>query len=353
MNYFNQDRVLIVSEIGINHDGSLDKAIEMIRVSAECGVDICKFQFLIADQMYPINAGTYTNEVGSFPIYDVIKKHEMPEHWIPKLRSACDKNQVGFLMTVCDLKGLNIVKKYKPEMLKIASSELSYLPLFREIGLTDIPLIFSSAGAKLGDIEEALEALNRTIDICLMHCNGKYPTPPEGVNMRVLDTYSRAFPDVVLGFSDHTENPVDAPLAALSMCAKVIEKHFTLDKSSPGPDHYFAVDPDGLKVMVDSIRMAEDKLRRGESLIVQENLLGQGAKLVNEHEQYLRDFCYRSLFAACDISKGDIFTRENIAILRNGELPKGVHPRELNSLLDQRVSYDIKKGEPINFNTLL
>ena len=349
---FQQDHVQIISEIGINHDGSLDKAIEMIEVSSRCGVDICKFQFLIAEEMYSKNAGTYTNSAGSFPIYDVIKKHEMPEEWIPELKSVCDKNQVDFLMTVCDLKGLQTVLKYEPTMLKIASSEINYLPLFQEIGKLETPLIFSSAGATLGDIEEALEALGRTKDVCLMHCNGKYPTPPEGANMNVLKTFNYAFPDLAIGYSDHTGDPVAAPIAAVSLGAKVIEKHFTLDKNSPGPDHSFAVDPQGLRDLVERVRSAEKAVKNDEELEINLALFGTSAKQVNSHEQYLRGFAHRSIFSACDIKKGEIFSANNLVLLRNGEQEKGMHPRELKNLIGLASPCAIPKGSPLGLKNL-
>tara|TARA_B100001093_G_scaffold78881_1_gene70136 strand:- start:12357 stop:13421 length:1065 start_codon:yes stop_codon:yes gene_type:complete len=353
MNIFNTDKALIISEIGINHDGSLDKAKEMIRVSAECGADICKFQLLIADQMYSKKAGNYVNSSGSYPIYNIIRDSELGKDWIPQLRSACEKHNVGFLMTICDLVGLEQILHFQPSMLKIASSEISYLPLFREIGKLDVPLIFSSAASTLGDIEEALNALGKTENICLMHCNGKYPTPPEGVNINVLKTYSMAFPDLTLGFSDHTEDPVEAPVAALGVGAKLIEKHFTLDKNSPGPDHSFAVDPEGLKALVSSVRKAEKDLSSGYDLVIDESLLGSSAKKVTEHEKYLRDFCYRSIFSSADIQEGDLFSEENLIILRNGEQEKGLHPRELHNLIGNSCPKAVEKGTPVNWETLL
>ena len=139
---FKRNSVTVVSEIGINHDGSLEKALEMIEASASCGADVCKFQLLKADQMYDPEAGSYTNESGTFPIYDIIKKHEMPENWIPVLKEACSSFNLGFLMTICDHEGLDEILKFEPECLKIASSEISFLSLFSRIGEAGIPLIF-------------------------------------------------------------------------------------------------------------------------------------------------------------------------------------------------------------------
>ncbi|MCS3955388.1 N-acetylneuraminate synthase [Salinibacter ruber] len=354
MSIFSSDRVRIISEIGINHDGSLDKALEMIRVSADCGVDFCKFQLLKADEMYQEDAGSYATGTGSTDdIYDLVKKSELQEEWVPRLIEECEDCGVRFLTTVYDLVGLKEMLQFDPDLLKVASYEIHYHQLFEELGRLDIPIIFSTAGATIGDVDEALRAYGDPSSACIMHCNGKYPADREMVNMNVLKTLHHAFPEVSIGFSDHTEDPVEAPVAATALGAEAIEKHFTLDKSASGPDHGFAIEPDGLDELVDAVRDAERKRANGESFDLDPVVLGTSRKDTHEDEQYIRDFCYRSLYADNDIREGEPFSEDNIAVYRAGELPKGMHPKHLGDLSGRPAPRDIEKGAPITFETLL
>ena len=352
MSLFN-DKVLIISEIGINHDGSLQKAKEMIHASAECGVDVCKFQYLNAAGMYPDRAGNYINDSGAYPIYDIVKQHEMPNEWIPELIQTCSDSGVRFLITVCEDKGLDYMLNFELDFLKIASSEISFLNLFRRIGNAGVPLIFSSAASSLGDIEEALAAYGDPSNACIMHCVGKYPAKPEMSNLNVLRTLQLSFPESVIGFSDHTEEPGSVPSHAVALGARIIEKHFTLDKNSPGPDHFFALNPSGMLEMVRAVRKVEESLSKNESGQLDSNLLGTSTKIPLTEESYLRRFCFRSIFAGKDIQEGEAFTLENLAILRAGELQPGLHPRYLDELVGLKSPKTIGKGTPINFQTLL
>lgn len=354
MSIFAPDRVQIISEIGINHNGQLEKALEMIRVSADCGVDFCKFQLLKADEMYQENAGSYATGTGSTEnIYDLVKKSELQREWIPRLIEECEDNEVRFLTTVYDLVGLEEILEFSPDLLKVASYEIHYHQLFEELGRLDIPIIFSSAGATIGDIDEALKAYGDPAKTCIMHCNGKYPADRDMVNMNVLKTLHHACPDASIGFSDHTEDPVEAPVAATALGAQAIEKHFTLDKSAPGPDHGFAIEPEGLERLVDAVRKAEEKRANGGSFDIDPLILGTSRKDTHEKEQHLRDYAYRSLYADADIEEGELFSEENVAVYRAGELPKGMHPKHLSKLLGQPAPRTLEKGIPITFETLL
>jgi len=353
MPFFDTDHVVIVSEIGINHDGSLDKAIDMIAASAEAGVDVCKFQLFRADEMYNSDAGAYEADSGTYDIYDVVKEHEMSQEWIPRLMDACDEHGVRFLTTVCDFRSLEELIPYKPDAVKIASYEIHFIPLFERLSELGVPIIFSSAAATIGDVDEALRAYGTPEDACVMHCNGKYPAPPEIVNMNVLSTYQSAFPDATVGFSDHTKDPVAAPMAAVSLGAQVIEKHFTLDRSSQGVDHGFAVEPHQLSNMVDAIRETESRLAAGESVDVDPVLLGTSRKVITEEEEYLRNFAYRSIYARQDIEEGEVFSSENVGVLRSGEQEKGMHPRYYRDLLGLQAPRAFPQGTPLSLKTLL
>lgn len=354
MSIFPSESVQITSEIGINHNGSLDRALEMIQISADCGVDFCKFQLLKADEMYQEDAGSYSTGTGSVEsIYDLVEKHELRKEWIPRLIEECEEHGVQFLTTVCDLVGLEEILEFEPSLLKVASYEIHYHQLFEELGRLDIPIIFSSAAATIGDINEALKAYGDPSNTCIMHCNGKYPADRDMVNMNVLKTLRNAFPEASVGFSDHTEDPVEAPVAAVALGAQAIEKHFTLDKSAPGPDHGFAVEPEGLDRLVDAVRNAEEVQANGESLDIDPVILGTSRKDTHQKEQHLRNYAYRSLYADADIKAGESFSEENVAVYRAGELPKGMHPKHLGDLIGRAAPRDIEKGEPISFRTLL
>jgi N-acetylneuraminate synthase len=325
----------------------------MIEVSAECGADVCKFQLFRADEMYNPDAGTYENESGTYDIYNLVSEHEVGQDWIPVLIEACEENGVQFLTTVCDFQSLDELLPYDPMAVKVASYEIHFLPLFERLGELGLPIIFSSAAATIGDVEEALGAYGNPEQACIMHCNGKYPTPPGMVNMNVLKTYGLAFPDSIVGFSDHTKDPIAAPVAAVSLGAGVVEKHFTLDRNSEGADHSFAVEPPQLKAMVSAIREAESRRDAGEEIDVDPVVLGSTRKEVLEEEEYLRNFAFRSLYARRDIAKGDTFTRDNVGILRAGEQEKGMHPRHYDELLGMSSPKAFRRGTPLRLRTLL
>lgn len=353
MSLFPDTRVRVIAEIGINHDGSLDKAVEMIRVSAACGADFAKFQLLKADEMYSPHAGTYRNEAGTFDIREVVRAGEMRAGWLDRLTTACREAGIGFLITVCDEAGLEEILPYRPALLKIASYEISHLPLFERLGALGIPIIFSTACARLGDIEEALAAYGHPERACIMHCNGSYPAPRPIVNLRVLETLRLAFPRCVIGFSDHTRDPVEAPVGAVALGARVIEKHITLDRRSPGPDHSFAIEPDELRRLVEAVRETERRVAAGETIPIDPVLLGSSAKVVQAEEEYLRGFAYRSVFTRRAIRAGERFSRENLAVLRNGQQPPGLHPREFKHLLGRVCPRDLGAGQPVTWDSLL
>lgn len=353
MNPFDKNKVQIISEIGINHDGSLDTAKEMIRVSAGCGADYAKFQLLKNDEMYTPKAGMYKNASGTFDIREVVGSSELGENWLPELIAECERCGIKFMTTVYDLVGVEEICQYGPAVLKLASYEIQFLPLFERLGELQIPIIFSSAAANMGDIEAALASYGNPSNACLMHCNGKYPADPEMVNLNVLRTFKLAFPECVLGFSDHTEDPVAAPVAATVLGARIIEKHFTLDKNLPGPDHSFAVNPEGFSNLVKAVRATEEKIKGGETVDLDRILLGSTAKRVHTKESYIRKFTFRRIHARTDIKAGEVFSNSNLGIYRSGQQEQGMHPREWSNLLGLPAPRDIASGTPITLRSLL
>jgi N-acetylneuraminate synthase len=348
----------IVAEVGINHDGKLDRALEMIRVAAGAGADCVKFQLFRAAGTYQPRAGTYhPASGGAVAIYDLMEAMEMPVDWIPRLMEACRGEGVQFLTSVCDETVLAALDPWPMPAFKVASYEISHLPLFRALGRRGRPVILSTGAAQLGDIEEALAALGSggKAPALLLHCVASYPTPPEHCNLEVIRTLGQAFPDCVVGYSDHSADPVRAPMQAVALGAKLIEKHFTLDRSRPGPDHGFAVDPAGLGAMVRAIRATEADLRAGHPAPPDPPLLGSGARITQDLEAALRRFAYRTLFAAADIPAGSVIGADQVAVLRCGEGMPGLHPRHYDLVTSGRVkaTRTVPAHAPITWDCLL
>lgn len=350
-------RVLIIAEAGINHDGKLEQALKLIDVAAEAGADIVKFQLFKAKTMYTEKAGNYTTASGSVvKINDILKDVELPESWLPTLTAYCREKKLGFLCTVCDENAVDVLQAQHVDAFKMASYALTHHPLLTKVAQTGKTVVISSAAATLGDIDESVRLIERcgNRNIVIMHCVGKYPTPTEKCNLNVLKTLQLAYPEAVIGYSDHTEDPVAAPVCAVALGAKLIEKHFTIDKTLPGADHSFAVDPQGLKQMCDAIRQTERKLAAGEPVAYDTRLCGTSRKDILDIEAHLRGYAYRTVMATKDIQPGDRFTPENIAVLRPGNQSRGLEPDMYPLLLSGfRATQPVGRGDAVTWQSIL
>lgn len=322
--------VFIVAECGINHNGSLDMALEMIEQAAAAGVDAVKFQLFRAEGMYTPDAGLYETAAGDMvPIYELMRDVELPLEWIPELSNRCRKCNLHFVMTVCDEWCVQQMAEHDFDIYKVASYEISHLPMLQEIARRQVPVIMSTGGADMVDVIEAVSVLagENGCRVGLMQCTAHYPTAPDNVNLSVIETLSRISPNIVPGYSDHTKDPTTAPVQAVYHGAKILEKHFTLDRELPGADHSFAVDPPDLALMVEAVREAEQEVENGDHPKPDETMSGSPVKRLTEPERWLRSFAYRGIFATRDIAAGEVLSRDNLAVLRPGELPQGLHPR--------------------------
>lgn len=354
----NESRTLIIAEAGINHDGKYEQALQLIDVAANAGADIVKFQLFRADKMYTPKAGNYTTASGDVkPINEILKATELPFDWIPKLMKYCDSKGIGFLCTVCDEDGADILHEYGVDSFKMASYAITHIPLIKHVAKYNKPVIFSSAGAFLSDIDIAIRTIKgqNNKNICLMHCVAKYPTPISECNLNILKTFKIAFPDVIIGYSDHTEDPIAAPVTAVALGAKVIEKHFTIDKSLPGADHSFAVNPEQLTKMCEMIRKVENLTEEEKKEYISDESLGSPEKTVIEVEKHLRKYAFRCIFATKDLTVGDVITRDNTAILRPGNEDRGIEPIDYEMLLNNNVSITkpVKAGKAIKWDNIL
>lgn len=351
----NNTKTLIIAEAGINHDGKFEQACQLIDMAADAGADVVKFQLFTASHMYPVQAGKLRTANGKdTEIYSLIKDMEVPETWIPKLIHKCKERGIGFLCTTCDEASTDLLDKYSVDAFKIASSEITYIPLLQHTAQKGKTVIFSEGAANMAEICEAIDAIKNTgnTQIALLHCTAEYPAKLSDCNTNIIETYRRVFPDVIIGFSDHTSEPSAAPVQAVLKGAKIIEKHITIDRKLPGADHSFALEFDQLKQLVQDIRHAEEHL---EQIVYNDMVGGRTDKIVLEDEQNLRAFVHRGIFAFQDIKKGETLSANNMVVLRPGNSENGIEPRFYNLLIEKkvRVNKDILSNHPIRWEDVL
>jgi N-acetylneuraminate synthase/N,N'-diacetyllegionaminate synthase len=322
----------VIAEAGSNHNGSLEQAKKLIDVAVEAGADAVKFQIYTAENLY----SKYTPEFSYLKgknTYELIKSIETPRDWIKELARYCEEKNIHFLASAFDFEAVDLLDKYSPAF-KIASFEITDLELIKYAAEKRKPMIISTGMANLGEIEDTINAIKSVgnEDIILLHCNSLYPTPVEIVNLKAMETMKTAF-KVPIGFSDHTLG-IYIPLAAVAIDACVIEKHFTLDRNLPGPDHSFAIEPDELKEMVRCIREVEKAKGNG---------IKEKSKLESE-EMYIT--ARRSIHAKCGIPKGTKITRDMLIIKRPGY---GIKPKFIDLVVGREAKKDIKEDEWISW----
>jgi sialic acid synthase SpsE len=337
----------IIAEAGVNHNGELDLAKKLVDVAVEAGVDAVKFQVLTAKGLYVKNAGTFTTDWGEeHDIYEVWKKVEVPDSWIPELAEYCKSKNIIFFLSVFDEKVVDSLNNHLG-LYKVASSETTHIPLLKKIAKTGKPVIFSIGGAEMSEVEEAVSSISEegNNNIAVMQCVAQYPMPLDQANVNVVSTLKQRFPNVVVGYSDHSMDPVTVPVAAVVKGAKMIEKHFTLSREMEGIDHKMSLEPHELKQMVGAIRDAEYRLKQGENLEskINPSVLGDGEVKLTEEQRGLLSFVRRKIFAVKDVKAGETFTVDNIVALRPGNRDStgGLHPREYFNLLGKKAKMNL------------
>lgn len=330
---------LVVAEAGSNHDGSLEQALRLVEVAARAGADAVKFQTFRAARLYPRGAGISAYLRTPRPIYDIIHDMEMPSTWIPELAAACRARDVVFFSSPFDEASVDLLEPYV-DVFKIASYEMTHAPLVRYVARAGKPVIMSTGTATLDEVRRAVGTFRETGNdrLILLQCTASYPAPLDTLNLRALVALKREF-DVPTGLSDHSRDPITAPIAATALGADVIEKHFTLSNDLPGPDHAFAVQPDELALMVERIRDVE-------------RALGTGEKVVHPVEEELRAFARRSIFATRAIAAGERLSPENVAVLRCGSLGYGLAPDEFERVLGRPATRAIAAESLIRYADL-
>lgn len=330
-------KTFIIAEAGVNHNGSLELAKRLIDVAVEAGADAVKFQTFKAENVVTekakmaeyqkLNLHRETSQ------YEMIKALELSYADFEKLKLYCDEVGIKFLSTPFDIESARFLKDLGLDIFKIPSGEITNYLLLREIGGYKKQVIISTGMADLGEIEDAIDVLmefgTKRENITVLHCNTEYPTPYEDVNLKAMLTIKEAF-KVKVGYSDHTLG-IEIAIAAVALGAEVIEKHFTLDRKLPGPDHKASLEPHELKEMIKCIRNVERSL-------------GDGIKKPSKSELGNMAVVRKSIVAKRDIKKGEVFSEENITVKRPGN---GISPMRWNEIIGKVAQKDYKRDEVI------
>lgn len=333
-----RDKVLIIAEAGVNHNGSLEIAKCLVDEASSAGVDIIKFQTFKAEKLVSKAAkqAEYQKKnigKGEETQYAMLKKLELSNEQHEELIAYCKLKNIRFFSTAFDLDSIDYLHSLNLGLWKIPSGEITNYPYLKKIASYNEPVILSTGMCELADIENAINVLvtngvSKDI-ITVLHCNTEYPTPMKDVNLKAMLEIKENF-GVKVGYSDHTEG-IEVPIAAVALGAAVIEKHFTLDKHMEGPDHKASLEPSELKAMVKSIRNIEQAL-------------GTGHKTISESERKNIEIARKSIVAAKDIKEGEIFSEENLTVKRPGN---GISPMEWEYVLGKKAKRDFQEEELI------
>ncbi len=332
----------IIAEAGINHNGQLDLAYRMISAAKSAGADCIKFQTFTAEEFVGDSNQTYTYMSQGAEVtesmLEMFKRYEFArEEWF-KIKRRCDEEGILFLSTPQNVNDLRLLLEIGIPAVKIGSDDFTNIPLLKAYSKSGLPILVSCGMADLAEVYQALEALGtfEGYSTILLLCTSQYPTPPEDVNIRKLSALTACFPELVLGFSDHTQGSTAATLA-LGFGARVFEKHFTLDNNLPGPDHWFSEKPEHLKVWVQSIRNAYQML---------------GSSLVRPtcQEEDMRKLARRSIVALKEIEPGEQLITENLGLRRPGT---GLPASMFDKVLGTKAVSKISRGQILTWGDFL
>lgn len=329
------NKIFIIAEAGVNHNGDIQTAKELIDVAAAAEADAVKFQTFKADTLVCRQApkAAYQMETTSAEEsqFDMLKKLELTPDMHRELIDYCHEKNIMFLSTPFDLDSLHYLVDCGLAVIKIPSGEITNYPLIREAGRSGKRIILSSGMSTIDEVREAVAVLkeNGSTDITVLHCNTEYPTPFSDVNLRAMQTIKEET-GVSVGYSDHTPG-IEAAVAAAALGATVIEKHFTLDRNMKGPDHKASLEPNELTEMVRAVRHIEQAL-------------GDGEKKPSASEKKNMAVARKSLVAECLIKGGEMFTEENLTAKRPGT---GLSPMLWNQVIGQRAKRDFAADEMI------
>lgn len=331
--------VLIIAEAGVNHNGSIEIAKQLVDKAVEAGVDIIKFQTFKAEKLVSKSAKQaeyQKRNIGSKADdsqLNMLKKLELSEKDHQTLIDYCQQKGIQFFSTAFDMESIEYLHSLNLGLWKIPSGEITNYPYIKKIAQYHEPVILSTGMCELDDVSAAVNVLLKNgvqrNQITILHCNTEYPTPYEDVNLLAMLELEKEFQTKV-GYSDHTKG-IEVPIAAVALGASVIEKHFTLDRNMEGPDHKASLEPDELKSMITAIRNIE-------------KILGTGKKTVSESERKNIAIARKSIVAACPIKKGEILSEQNITVKRPGT---GISPMRWEEVIGTKAIKDFKEEDLI------
>ncbi len=328
------NKTLIIAEAGVNHNGSLEMAKRLVDKARECGADIVKFQTAKLDSLVSKSAQMADYQKRNIGVdesqKEMLSKLLLSFEEFIELADYCNQVGIMFLSTPFDIESIHFLNDLQ-DIWKIPSGEITNYPYLVEIAKTGKRVILSTGMAEMDEIKDAIKVLeeNGTKDITILHCTTEYPAPLEDVNLTVMETLRKAF-GYPVGYSDHTQG-IEVDLAAVALGASVIEKHFTLDKNLPGPDHKASLEPFELKAMVEGIRKIE-------------MAIGTGEKKPSTVELKNRNVARKSIVAKKAIKMGELFTNDNITTKRPGT---GINPMKWNDIIGQSAIRDFEEDELI------
>jgi len=331
-------KTMIIAEAGVNHNGDINMAKKLIDIAAEAGADLVKFQTFSADRLVTHEAVKADYQLlatnSSESQHNMLRKLELTESMHHDLIAHCADQNIGFFSTGFDVESINLLVGLGQELFKIPSGEITNLPYLRYIGKLARTIILSTGMSNMDEIESAINVLEESgthrSKITVLHCTTAYPAPMSDVNLRAMQSIQNRF-NVDVGYSDHTLG-IEIPIAAVALGATLIEKHFTTDRSLPGPDHKASLEPAELKAMVDGIRNVE-------------KALGDGLKRLMPSELTNLPMARKSIVASLPIKTGDTFTEHNLTAKRPGT---GISPMEWNKLLGSKANRDYLADELID-----
>ena len=325
------NKVFIIAEAGVNHNGSLEIAKQLVDKAVEAGVDCVKFQTFKAENLVNKNAKKaeyqIENTKNNDSQYSMLKKLELSFNDFIELKKYCDKSGIMFLSTPFDIETIEFLAPLIP-FFKVPSGEITNYPYLKKINEYKKDVILSTGMASISEIKDALNVLT-DCKVSLLHCTTQYPCPYEDVNLNAILTLKREF-NLEIGYSDHTSG-IEVPIAAVAMGAKIIEKHFTLDKNMEGPDHKASLEPCELKQMVKSVRNIE-------------KALGNGIKEPSESEKKNIEIARKSIVAKFQIKKGELLTENNMTVKRPAI---GISPMKWLDVVGTIAKKDFEPDEPI------
>lgn len=330
--------VFIIAEAGINHEGDLDVAMELVDAATTTGADAVKFQTFVTELVitrrtpkanYHIET-TGGDEVESW--FELIKREELPLEDFAKIKKRCDEKGIIFLSTPYDMPSVDALKAIGAPAIKVASTDTNNIPLLRHMARTGLPIILSTGMTDMTELRQSIECLRGAgcTDLAVMQCTAEYPAPSDEINLNAMKTISETF-GVTVGYSDHTQGET-AAIAAVALGASVYEKHFTLDKAASGPDHRASMEPDELKALIARMRETE-------------RLLGSAEKRIMPCEAKNKPILQKSIVAARDLAAGTVLTEADLLTKRTGGV--GIVPTRFDEVVGRTLKTALEADEPL------